>query len=249
MTYSALVRPATITPYLAVADAARAIDWYVTVFDGHRRGEPYLMPDGRIGHAEIGVGDAVLMLAEGGFDEVPVVAPDNPTTFTQSLHIQVEDVDAVFTRAIEAGATAERQPEDRGYGRIATLVDPFGHRWLLNAITVRSSRTPVGECDYLTMVVRDTDRAKAFYGAVLDWEFTPGTVENGWKVANHTNIGLWGNGGEPGAQLCFRVADIRATLTAIAEHGGTAGEVQERPFGLLADCVDPEGTTFYLYQT
>ncbi|PPK71439.1 VOC family protein [Actinokineospora auranticolor] len=246
---TSFTRPATITPYLAVADAPRAIDWYVRVFDGHRRGEPYLMPDGRIGHAEIGIGDAVLMLAEGGVGEVPVVAPDNPTTFTHSLNIQVEDVDATFARAVAEGAAVERHPEDQDYGRVAVLVDPFGHRWLVTGTPVRSSRTPVGESDYLTMVVRDADRAKGFYGAVLGWEFVPGSVEGAWQVANHSNIGLWANGDEPANQLCFRVADIEAALRAVTTHGGKAGEAKERPFGLLADCADPEGTVFYLYQT
>lgn len=131
-----LAWPPALTPYIAVHDARRAINWYVDVLGAHRRGEPYVMPDGSIGHAEVGLGDGVLMLSEGS-TEVPV-QPPAPTgggrTFSHTIHAQVDDVDATVRRAREHGAEVEREPEDQPYGRVAVVVDPFGHRWMLNKL-------------------------------------------------------------------------------------------------------------------
>ncbi len=84
--------PPALTPYIMVADARAAIDWYVTVLDGHRRGDPYVMDDGSIGHAEIGLGDSALMLAEGSPPDIPV-GPPTGGLFSHTLHLQVPDVD------------------------------------------------------------------------------------------------------------------------------------------------------------
>lgn len=122
--------PPTLTPYIAVRDARRAIDWYVKVFKATPRGEPIVMPDGSVGHAELGFGDAVLMLAEGSAG-VPV-QPPSPGAHSHTLHVQVDDVDNTVDQARRDGADVEREPTDEPYGRVAVLVDPFGHRWLLN---------------------------------------------------------------------------------------------------------------------
>src|SRR5215216_1836010 len=81
--------PPTLTPYIAVRDARRALDWYPDVFGAERRGEPYVMADGSIGHAELGIGDAVLMLSEGS-TQVPVQPPLGGGTFSHTLHLQVD---------------------------------------------------------------------------------------------------------------------------------------------------------------
>jgi uncharacterized glyoxalase superfamily protein PhnB len=119
----------SLAPYITVADARRAIDWYTEVFAATPRGEPYVMPDGSIGHAELGIGDAVLMLSEPS-DQVPVRAPVGDT-FSHTLHVQVDDVDTTLATARQLGATVEREPVDQPYGRGAVVVDPFGHRWML----------------------------------------------------------------------------------------------------------------------
>jgi uncharacterized glyoxalase superfamily protein PhnB len=126
-------RAPALTPYITVSDARRAIDWYVQVLGARRRGEPVVNPDGTIGHAELALGDAVLMLAEASdlWPDVPVRAPESPTTFSHSLHLEVSDVDGTTARARENGATVERAPSDQFYGRRAAIVDPFGHRWIL----------------------------------------------------------------------------------------------------------------------
>jgi uncharacterized glyoxalase superfamily protein PhnB len=131
--------PPTLTPYIVVSDARRAIDWYVEVFGAQPRGELYVNADETIGHAEVGIGDAVLMLSEasGLWPDVPVRAPDSPATFSHSLHLEVGDVDGTTERARLTGASVEREPADQPYGRSAVIVDPFGHRWIL-------LRTPAG---------------------------------------------------------------------------------------------------------
>ncbi|MGX7828245.1 VOC family protein [Actinokineospora sp. 24-640] len=247
---SALPTAPAIAPYLVVADARRALRWYLDVFDGHRRGEVHEMPGGAIGHAEIGIGDAVLMLADadaaGG---VPVAAPTPGQPHSHTLHVRVGDVDAVFTRAVDAGAHPERHPTDYPYGRVGVLVDPFGHRWMLNAEPAHPSRARAGDVGYTTMVVADAERAKTFYGAVLGWTFSGGSVPGGWQVEGR-DIGLWGAAGAaPRVDLCFRVADLGAALERVREQGGTASAVDTKPYGLYAECADPDGTAFQLWQS
>jgi uncharacterized glyoxalase superfamily protein PhnB len=127
--------PPTLTPYIVVSDARRAIDWYIEVFGGQRRGELYVNADDTIGHAEVAIGDAVLMLAEASdlWPDVPVRAPESPATFSHTLHLRVSDVDGTTERARRNGASVEREPVDQPYGRGAVIVDPFGHRWMLLA--------------------------------------------------------------------------------------------------------------------
>lgn len=233
--------PPAITPYICVNDARAAIEWYGNVFGATPRGEPYIMPDGSIGHAEVAVGDGALMLAEGS-DEVPVQPPDAPSVFSHSLHVQVSDVDAATERARGAGAAVEREPVDQPYGRVAVFVDPFGHRWMVNQPPASASRVRDGDVGYITMCTPDPDRALAFYGAVLGWELTSGEPDVLPMMG-------FGPADRPLVELCYRVADIRAALAAVRSAGGTAGEIQDKPYGLLAECVDDQGQLFHLWQT
>ena len=112
---------ATITPYLIVEDAAGYLDFLATAFEAVERMR-MTMPSGEIGHAEVEIGDSVVMVA----DATP---PDFPAT---DAHIQlyVEDVDSTYVIAVKAGATAVADPEDQVYGdRIARILDPSGNRW------------------------------------------------------------------------------------------------------------------------
>jgi PhnB protein len=117
-----------LTPYLIVDGAAAAIDFYVSVLGASERMRMG-GPDGRVGHAELEIGDSVIMLA----DEHPEMNARGPRTVggtPVSLHVYVEDADDVFRRAIEAGATALRPVENKFYGdRSGGFEDPFGHRW------------------------------------------------------------------------------------------------------------------------
>ena len=89
--------------------------------------------DGRIGHAEIHIGDDVVYLADE-FPEMAVVSPQTLGGTPVTLHLNVAEVDATFKQAVAAGATSLREPADQFYGdRNATILDPFGHRWMLSA--------------------------------------------------------------------------------------------------------------------
>ena len=118
----------SINAYLVVGHAAKAIDFYIEAFGAE---EMFRMaaPGGKIGHAELRIGDSVLMLA----DEHPEVDARSPASIggsPVSLLLYVDDVDTVYDRAVRAGATAERPVEDQFYGdRAGTVRDPFGHRW------------------------------------------------------------------------------------------------------------------------
>ena len=118
----------TATPYLIVDDGARAIEFYKRALDATE-----IMripaPGGRVGHAEIRIGDSIIMLA----DESPEMDAKSPKSYggsPVSLLIYVEDADKVFARAVAAGGKEVRPMTDQFYGdRSGTLKDPFGHSW------------------------------------------------------------------------------------------------------------------------
>ena len=243
--------PPSLTPYIVVSDARRAMDWYVEVFGAQRRGEPIVNADGTIGHAEAGLGDAVLMFSEPSdlWPDVPVRAPDSPATFSHSLHLEVDDVDASTDRARRGGAAVEREPADQPYGRRSVIVDPFGHRWILLRRPPRATRLRQGDVANMMMTAGDAQRAKDFYEAVLQVPFAaghPGT----WR-SNETMPPLGirpARGAEPTVQLSFRVDDVAAAVDRVRAAGGHADEPRRQPYGLLAECVDDQGTTFRLWQ-
>jgi PhnB protein len=120
----------SVTPYLICKGAAKAIDWYKSAFDAD---ELYRMagPGGVIGHAEIRIGDSILMLADE-FPDMNARSPQSLGGTPVSLMLYVSDCDEVFARATKAGAKVERPLENRFYGdRNGTLVDPFGHTWTI----------------------------------------------------------------------------------------------------------------------
>jgi PhnB protein len=120
----------TITPYLIINGAAQAIEFYKRAFGA---AETVRMPDpkGRIAHAEIKIGDSMIMLA----DEHHEMGYRGPRTLggtSVSILLYVPDVDSVFDRAIKAGAKSQRPVADQFYGdRMGTLEDPFGHVWTI----------------------------------------------------------------------------------------------------------------------
>jgi uncharacterized glyoxalase superfamily protein PhnB/catechol 2,3-dioxygenase-like lactoylglutathione lyase family enzyme len=243
--------PPTLTPYIVVSDARRAMNWYAEVFGAQRRGEPHVNADGTIGHAEVGIGDAVLMFSEASdlWPDVPVRAPESPATFSHSLHLDVDDVDASTERARRGGAAVEREPADQPYGRASVIVDPFGHRWILLRRPARVTRLRQGDVANVTMLARDTQQAKEFYQAVLQVPFSSGHP-GAWRTDEITpplSI-MPSRDAEPELQLSYRVDDLAAAVERVRAAGGHADEPVRRPFGLLADCVDDQGATFRLWQ-
>jgi PhnB protein len=120
----------SVTPYLIVGGGGDAIEFYKKAF-GAVELFRFPSPDGKIGHAEIKIGDSPIMLA----DEYPDMGYNGPQTIggsPVSLMIYVDDVDTVFNQAVTAGATVKEALQDKFYGdRIGTVIDPFGHRWHL----------------------------------------------------------------------------------------------------------------------
>lgn len=120
----------SVTPYLAVRNASAALDFYQKAFGAT---ELMRMPDdkGKISHAEIRIGDSPIMLADEHPD-IDFLGPESRGGTTVGILIYTEDVDALFRRALEAGATEVRPLKDEFYGdRMGTVRDPFGHVWHL----------------------------------------------------------------------------------------------------------------------
>ncbi len=120
-----------VTPYLVIKGAAAAIDFYKRVF-GAAEMFRMPMPDGRIGHAELKIGDSVVMLA----DESPEAEAISPKTLggtTVGLMIYVDNADSVFNKAVSMGAKVKKPMADQFYGdRNGTLEDPWGHKWTIS---------------------------------------------------------------------------------------------------------------------
>ncbi|MDQ8022045.1 MAG: VOC family protein [Moraxellaceae bacterium] len=119
-----------VFPYLRVHGAAAAIDFYVKVF-GARERFRLVEPGGRIGHAELDIGPAVLMLSDE-YPEFDCLAPPSVGGVASSVHLHVDDADALAARAVEAGAVMLMPPTDQFYGeRSCKIRDPFGHEWMI----------------------------------------------------------------------------------------------------------------------
>jgi PhnB protein len=120
----------TVTPYLAVDDAAEAIEYYKRAFGAKERVRMDT-PDGKIGHAELEIGDSLVMLS----DPTPQASTKPPKELggtSASVFLYVEDVDAVVKQAVDAGATITMEVADQFWGdRFGTVTDPFGHLWAI----------------------------------------------------------------------------------------------------------------------
>ena len=122
----------TVVPYISVRNASEAIAYYIKAFDAKELMR-MPMPDGKVGHAELKIGDSVLMLADE-MDHPDAIAK-SPRTLggvTSGLALYVADCDAVFNRAVEAGGKVRRPLTNQFYGdRSGTIEDPFGHCWTI----------------------------------------------------------------------------------------------------------------------
>lgn len=260
-----------ITPYLIVPRAAEAIAWYTDVLGAFETSR-FVGDDDRVGHAELRIGAARLYLADE-FPESDLLGPAARGGTSITLHLEVVDVDHTHRLAVDAGARSEREPADQGHGsRTATIVDPFGHRWLV-AQPVDAERAARAEADrgvggdgnpwavtgrqpvepgYLVLRTGDLDRARAFYGALFDWEVEPGNVEGGGHVAN-TRFPLGFLAGEiagdgDATRIYFRVDDLAPYAERVTELGGRVLERNEYPSGGNAECLDDQGYRFDLWK-
>ena len=160
--------------------------------------------------------------------------------------LHVADTDAALERARERGARVEREVYENYGARNATIVDPFGHRWMLSG-PMTGAVTPIqhGDVGYVSVWTADPDRAAAFYGHVLGWTYDPSSHQ----VTNTKQpIGIFGIDGPRTLFCCYAVADLEGARQAIADGGGQPGEVQQFDFGTVLDATDPQGTAFAVYQ-
>jgi PhnB protein len=119
-----------ITPYLAIDGAAEAIEYYKEVFGAKERVRMDA-PDGKIGHAELEIGDSLVMLSDT-FPQFAARSPKELGGTSVSVFMYVEDVDAVVKKAVDAGATITMEVADQFWGdRFGNVEDPFGHVWSL----------------------------------------------------------------------------------------------------------------------
>jgi len=120
----------TATPYLIVKGAAQALDFYKRAFGADERVR-IPAPEGKVMHAEIQIGDSMIMLADE-FPQMGAVSPQTLSGTPVGICLYVENVDALFKQAIAAGAKEERPLKNQFYGdRSGTLIDPFGHKWTI----------------------------------------------------------------------------------------------------------------------
>jgi predicted enzyme related to lactoylglutathione lyase len=238
-------------PYLAVRGATDALDWYARVLGARLRGEPVLMPDGRVGHAELELAHGVIYLADE-HPEIGVTAPA-PGGVPVSMVLDVADVDTVVAAAVAAGARLDRRPYEAYGHRNATMTDPYGHRWMLQAPLPGATAGPAllkqGDIGYASLWVRDVARAAAFYGAVLGLEYVPGHGNRGRQAPGLAPPqGLW-EAPDPSTLFCsYVVDDIAAAVSRVRAAGGQAAEPVRQEYGMAADCVDTDGVRFALHQ-
>lgn len=121
-----------VFPYLRVNDAARAIDFYGRAFGAVEKFRLTEPSSGRVGHAELQLGPIVLMLSEA-YPEYGLLAPQvGSSVLGASIHLHVDDCDALAAQLVALGATLQMPPTDQFYGeRSCRVLDPFGHQWLL----------------------------------------------------------------------------------------------------------------------
>ncbi len=122
-----------LTPYICPRDAAAAIAWYVEVFGAVEVPERFVDKDGRVGHAEVTIGGAAIMLSDAYPDHGAVAPEPGNLTATFALSLYVPDAAATVAAAAAAGATVQRPVEVQFHGaRMGVIVDPFGVRWMIS---------------------------------------------------------------------------------------------------------------------
>ncbi len=239
-------------PYLAVADGRAAIDWYVEVFGAVLEGDPIVMPDGRIGHAELSLAGGKLYLADE-FPDIGVVAPQ-PDAAAVSLVLAVTDVDARVAAALDSGGRLLREISEAYGSRNATIGDPFGHRWMLQQAmtTVPATEAPPapwhqGDIGFVSIWTPDVERAATFYRELLGWNLTQYDEQSRHVVGQSMAMGLFEGPGRTNLFCAYAVGDVDAAAARVRAAGGIAASPKEEVFGRVSDCVDPEGTRFAIF--
>jgi uncharacterized glyoxalase superfamily protein PhnB len=249
-------------PYLCVTDSNAALAFYREAF-GAFETMRVVGDDGRVGHCEFTVGEARFMMADE-FPEIGVVSPATLGGTPVAMYLEVVDCDHVHRQAVANGAQSLREPEDQNHGnRTATILDPFGHRWMLSQPiedfdlatyaerekesewTVTGATAPV-EPGYLTFATGDIDRSMRFFGELFGWAVD--RTDLGGHVGNTRFPMGFSAQSEAPVTVYFRVDDIDRFVPRIEELGGRVLARQEYPSGGNAECEDDQGFRFDLHQ-
>ena len=196
------------------------------------------MDDGRIGHAELQIGDGVLYLADE-YPELGLKAP-SPQVSSVSLMLHVADTDATLERARERGAVVQREPYENYGARNATIVDPSGHRWMLSG-PVTGAPVPIqhGDVGYVSVWTPDADRAAAFYGHVLGWTYDPADPSGHQHQGAHRHLLSVDGAADP--VLLLRGGRPRGRPAVDPGRRRQVDELEQFDFGTLRGATDSQG--------
>lgn len=261
-------RRSPLTTYICVSPATDALTWYGEVL-GATETIRYTSDDGRIGHAEVEIAGAHLMLS----DEYPELDVRSPTSIggtPVTLHLEVPDVDATYQRVVDGGGRAAGPPTDEAYGaRSFSMIDPFGHRWMIQTpiatptidelqsavegYTITATEplgpTPV-ELGYFTLSVPDTASASRFFGELFGWATEPGHAGDEYAHIHNTKLplGLTPGSADDPPVLYFRVDDTAAYAAKVRQLGGEVVSEASHESGPNVVCRDDQGRRFELWQ-
>lgn len=253
-----------LTPYITVHDGAAALDWYVASL-GATETVRYVGDDGRLGHAELLINGARILLSDA-YPEIGVVAANSYEGSSCALHLEVSNCDAIHERAVAGGAQSLQAPADQPHGaRSATILDPYGHRWMLSqpvhALTseeinanyddfevvpaAASDNAPVRpiQLGYYTIQSDDIEKSAAFYSELFGWNVDPasGHVDNcdlpfGFQDKTDESVRLW-----------MTTPDPDPVIAKAIELGGHVIEDNGYASGRAVAMVDNQGKRFDLH--
>ena len=267
--------PATqiLVPYIAVHDATAALQWYADALDGIETVR-YVGDDGRIGHAEMTIHGARIMLSDA-YPEIGVVDANSYEGSSCALHLEVADIDAVHDSAVAAGATSQRDPADQAHGaRTSTVVDPFGHRWMFSQTIATPTAAEIDAGTDGFTVIEAAGVVDS--GSTLDGATRPGrpiqlgyyTIHTadiakaasfystvlGWEVdpaSGHVSncdlpFGFQTDYGD-GVRLWMQVSDADPVIARVLANGGEIVEDTVYDSGRGVECRDDQGQRFDLH--
>lgn len=226
---------------LWVADVDRAATFYATALGWEYEPDEY--PQGRT--------------IAGATPHHGLWGEPDPAKHTLMVVYAVDDIARAVDRVRAAGGTAE-EPTDQPFGVVAGCVDvngvPFAV-WHALPGEPPAPRGPAngarhGDLAYVTLEAVDSATARAFYGMVLEWEFVPGSSDDGWGPAEEAApmFGLGGGQARNVVVPMYRVDDLATVVELVKDAGGTATVPERKPYGLTADCVDDQGMRFWIWQ-
>lgn len=231
-----------IFPIVSYRDARAAIEWLGRAF-GFEVAEIHPAEgDGPVEHCELRFqGNRLMLGSEGVGNVAKAVSAGRAWNY-----IAIDDADALYARAKEAGAEVVMEPEDQDYGsRDFTVKDPEGNVWSFG--TYRPT-PPAGDLVYFVVPARDAERSKRFYSELLGWEFSPGNIPGGFNIEGPTPPGgLFGGGDGSAPSVYFGVDDIDAAVAKVRELGGEAEEPQDITSGRMSACRDDQGVELNLW--